>query len=121
LDGQLARKSEVAKCCRRTTALVRIGLFTLFPTLAKETETTLLIVLLLSFAFGVIPWSAFLTLAPGLDNTKVYCIFSVGYSKRYSRGQGHKRLNYKGRLRAVSTSFTTVRKILIVLGIVVAI
>jgi hypothetical protein len=32
LEDQLARKGEVAKCCRRTIALVRIGLFTLFPT-----------------------------------------------------------------------------------------
>jgi hypothetical protein len=89
--------------------------------LAKETEIMLLIVLPLSFAFSVIPWSAFLILAPGLDNTKVYCISSVGYNKRYGREQGHKRLNCKGRLRAVSTSFTIIRKILIVLGIVVII
>jgi hypothetical protein len=89
--------------------------------LAKETKTTLPIVFLLGFAFSVIPWSAFLILAPGLDNTKVYYISSVGRSKRYGRGQGHKRLNCRGRLRAVSASFTTVRKILIVLGVVVAI
>jgi hypothetical protein len=63
----------------------------------------------------------FFTLAPGLDDTKVYCISSVGYNKRYGRGQEHGRLNYKGRLRAVSTSFITIRKILIVLGMVVTI
>jgi hypothetical protein len=63
----------------------------------------------------------FLILAPGLDNTKVYYISSVGRSKRYSRGQEYRKLNYKGRLRAISTSFITVRKILIVLGIVVII
>jgi hypothetical protein len=79
------------------------------------------IVLPLSFAFSVIPWSAFLILAPGPDDTKVYCISSVRCSERYGRGQGCRRLNYKGRLRAVSTSFTTVRKILIVLGVVVII
>jgi hypothetical protein len=81
----------------------------------------LLIVLPLGFAFSVIPWSAFPTLAPGLDNTKVYCISSIRCSKQYSRGQEHKRLNCKGWLRAVSTSFITIRKILIVLGIVVTI
>jgi hypothetical protein len=81
----------------------------------------LLIVLPLGFAFSVIPWSAFLTLAPGPDNTKVYYISSIGCSKRYSRRQGRGRLNCRGRLRAVSTSFITVRKILIVLSIVVAI
>jgi hypothetical protein len=79
------------------------------------------IVLPLGFAFSVIPWSAFLILAPGPDNTKVYCISSVGRSKRCGRGQGRRRLNYRGRLRAISTSFTTVRKILIVLGMVVII
>jgi hypothetical protein len=79
------------------------------------------IILPFGFAFSVIPWLAFLTLAPGLDNTKVYCISSVGYNKRYSKGQGYRKLNYKGRLRAVSTSFIIVRKILIVLGIVVII
>jgi hypothetical protein len=79
------------------------------------------IVLPLGFVFSVIPWSAFLTLAPGPDNTKVHCISSVGRSKRYNKGQGYRRLNCRGRLRAVSTSFTTVRKILIVLGMVVAI
>jgi hypothetical protein len=63
----------------------------------------------------------FLTLAPGPDNIKVYCISSVGRSKRYSREQGHGRLNCKSWFRAVSTSFITVRKILIVLGVVVAI
>jgi hypothetical protein len=63
----------------------------------------------------------FLTLAPGPDNTKVYCISSVGRNKQCGRGQGHRRLNCRGRLRVVSTSFTTVRKILIVLGVVVAI
>jgi hypothetical protein len=81
----------------------------------------LLIVLPLGFAFNVIPWSAFPTLVPGLDNTKVYCISSIRRNKQYNRGQEHKRLNCKGRLRAVSTSFITVRKILIVLGIVVTI
>jgi hypothetical protein len=89
--------------------------------LAKETKTTLLIVLPLGFAFSVIPWSAFPTLAPGLDDTKVYYISSVGYNKRYGKGQERGRLNYRGRLRAINTSFTTVRKILIVLGIVVTI
>jgi hypothetical protein len=63
----------------------------------------------------------FLTLAPGLDNTKVYYISSIRRSKRYSREQGCRRLNYRGRLRAVSISFITIRKILIVLGVVVAI
>jgi hypothetical protein len=63
----------------------------------------------------------FLTLAPGLNNTKVYCISSVRRNKRCGRGQEYKRLNCRGRLHAVSTSFTTVRKILIVLGIIVAI
>jgi hypothetical protein len=87
--------------------------------LAKETETTLLIILPLGFAFSIIPWSAFLILVPGLDDTKVYCISSVGRSKRCGRGQGRGRLNYRGRLCAVSTSFTTVRKILIVLGVVI--
>jgi hypothetical protein len=81
----------------------------------------LLIILPLGFVFSVIPWSAFLTLAPGPDDTKVYCISPVGCNKRCSRGQGYRRLNCRGRLRAVSTSFTTVRKILIVLGMVVAI
>jgi hypothetical protein len=81
----------------------------------------LLIILPLGFAFSVIPWSAFLTLAPGLDNTKVYCISSVGYNKRYGRGQEYRRLNCRGWLRAVSTSFITVRKILIMLGVVVTI
>jgi hypothetical protein len=81
----------------------------------------LLIVLPLGFAFSVIPWLVFLTLAPGPDDTKVYCISSVGRNKRCGRGQGRRRLNCRGRLRAVSASFTTVRKILIVLGIVVAI
>jgi hypothetical protein len=63
----------------------------------------------------------FLILASGLDNTKVYCISSVGYNKRYSRGQGRKRLNCRSRLRAISTSFTIIRKILIVLGIIITI
>jgi hypothetical protein len=81
----------------------------------------LLIVLPLGFVFSVIPWSAFPTLAPGPDNTKVYYISSVGRSKRYGRGQEYKRLNCRGRLRAISTSFITIRKILIVLGIVVVI
>jgi hypothetical protein len=49
--------------------------------LAKKTETTLPIVLPLGFTFSVIPWSAFLTLAPGPDNTKVYYISSVGRGK----------------------------------------
>ena len=81
----------------------------------------LLIVLPLGFAFSIIPWSVFPTLAPGPDNTKVYYISSVGYNKQYGRGQGRGRLNCRGRLRAVSTSFTTVKKILIMLGIVVII
>jgi hypothetical protein len=81
----------------------------------------LLIVLPLGFAFSVIPWSAFPTLAPGPDDTKVHCISSVGRGKRCSREQGHRRLNCRGRFRAVSTSFITVRKILIVLGMVVTI
>jgi hypothetical protein len=81
----------------------------------------LLIILLFSFAFSIILWSAFLILAPGPDNTKVYCISSVGRNKWYSRKQGYKRLNCRGRLRAVSTSFITIRKILIMLGIVVII
>jgi hypothetical protein len=81
----------------------------------------LLIVLPLGFAFSIIPWSAFPTLAPGLDNTKVYYISSVGCGKQYGRRQGRRKLNCRGRLRAVSTSFITVRKILIVLGVVVAI
>jgi hypothetical protein len=89
--------------------------------LAKKTETMLPIILPLGFAFSIIPWSAFPTLAPGPDNTKVYYISSVRYNKRYSRGQGYKRLNCRGRLRAVSTSFITIRKILIILGIVVII
>jgi hypothetical protein len=79
------------------------------------------IVFLLGFVFSVIPWSAFLTLAPGPDNTKVYCISSVGCNKRCGRGQGRGRLNCRGRFRVVSTSFITVRKILIVLGVVVVI
>jgi hypothetical protein len=49
--------------------------------LAKETEIMFLIVLLLGFVFSVILWSAFLILAPGPDNTKVYYISSVGCSK----------------------------------------
>jgi hypothetical protein len=81
----------------------------------------LLIVLPFGFAFSIIPWSAFLILAPGPDNTKVYYISSIGYNKRYGRGQGRRRLNYRGRLRAINTSFITVRKILIILGVVVAI
>jgi hypothetical protein len=81
----------------------------------------LLIVLLLGFVFSVIPWSVFLILAPGLDNTKVYYISSVRYNKRYSRGQGRRRLNYRSRLRAVSTSFIIIKKILIILGMVVTI
>jgi hypothetical protein len=78
-------------------------------------------ILPLSFAFSIIPWSVFFTLAPGPDNTKVYYISSVGRNKRCGRGQGRGRLNYRGRLRAVSISFTIIRKILIVLGIVVTI
>jgi hypothetical protein len=89
--------------------------------LAKETKTMFPIVLPLGFAFSVIPWSAFLILAPGPDNTKVYCISSIGCSKQYGRGQGRRRLNCRGRLRAVSASFITIRKILIVLGMVVTI
>jgi hypothetical protein len=89
--------------------------------LAKKTETTLPIILPFSFAFSVIPWSAFPILAPGLDNIKVYYISSVGHSEQCGRGQEHKRLNCRGRLYVVSTSFITVRKILIILGIVVII
>jgi hypothetical protein len=81
----------------------------------------LLIILLLGFAFSVIPWSAFLTLAPGPDDTKVYCISSVGCSKRYSKGQGYRRLNCRGRLRAINTSFIIIRKILIIISIIVII
>jgi hypothetical protein len=79
------------------------------------------ITLPLGFAFSVIPWSAFPTLAPGLNNTKVYCISSVRCSKWCGKGQGRGRLNCRGWLRAVSTSFITIKKILIVLGIVVTI
>jgi hypothetical protein len=79
------------------------------------------IVFPLGFAFSVILWLAFLILVPGPDNTKVYYISSVGHNKRCGRRQGHRRLNYRGRLRAINTSFTTVRKILIVLGIIVTI
>jgi hypothetical protein len=79
------------------------------------------IILPLSFMFNVIPWLVFLILAPGLDNTKVYCIFFIGYNKRCGRGQGRRKLNCRGRLRAVSTSFTTVKKILIILDIIVII
>jgi hypothetical protein len=71
--------------------------------------------------FSVIPWSVFLILAPSLDNTKIHCISFIGRSKQYSKGQGYRKLNYKGRLRAISTSFTTIRKILIVLGIIIII
>jgi hypothetical protein len=81
----------------------------------------LLIILPLGFAFSVILWLVFLILAPGPDNTKVYYISSVGYNKQYGRGQEHKRLNYRGRFRAVNTSFITVRKILIIVGIVITI
>jgi hypothetical protein len=63
----------------------------------------------------------FLILAPGLDNTKVYYISSVRYGKRYDREQGRRRLNCRGRFCAISTSFITVKKILIILGIVVVI
>jgi hypothetical protein len=63
----------------------------------------------------------FPTLVPGPDDTKVYCISPIGRSKRCGRGQGYKRLNCRGRLHAISISFIIVRKILIVLGIVVAI
>jgi hypothetical protein len=54
------------------------------------------IILPLGFAFSVIPWSAFPTLAPGPDDTKVYYISSVGCSKRCGRKQERRRLNYKG-------------------------
>jgi hypothetical protein len=81
----------------------------------------LLIVLPLGFMFSVIPWSVFLILAPGPDNTKVYYISPVGYNKRCGRGQGHKKLNYRGRLCVVSISFIIVRKILIMLDIVIII
>jgi hypothetical protein len=63
----------------------------------------------------------FLILVPGLDNTKVYCISSIRCNKRYNRGQEYKRLNYRGRLYIISTSFITIRKILIVVGIVIII
>jgi hypothetical protein len=88
---------------------------------AKKTETMLLIILLLGFAFSVIPWSVFLILAPGPDNTKVYYISSIRRNKRCNKGQGRRKLNCRGRLRAVSTSFITIKKILIVLGIIVVI
>jgi hypothetical protein len=81
----------------------------------------LLIILPLSFAFSIILWSAFFILVPGPDNTKVYYISSVRYNKRYSKGQEHRKLNCRGRLCAINTSFITIRKILIVLGIVVII
>jgi hypothetical protein len=32
MDSQLARKSKIAKCCKRTIVLVRTRLFILFPT-----------------------------------------------------------------------------------------
>jgi hypothetical protein len=63
----------------------------------------------------------FLILAPGPDNTKVYYISSIGCNKRYSRRQGRRRLNCRGRLRVVSISFIIIRKILIVLGVVITI
>jgi hypothetical protein len=63
----------------------------------------------------------FLILAPGLDNTKVYYISFVGCSKRCNKGQGYRKLNCRGRLRAISISFIIVRKILIILDIVVII
>jgi hypothetical protein len=81
----------------------------------------LLIVLFLGFTFSIIPWLVFLILAPGPDNTKIYCISSVGCNKRCSRGQEYRRLNYKGWLCIISTSFIIIRKILIVVGIVVTI
>jgi hypothetical protein len=81
----------------------------------------LLTILPLGFAFNIIPWSVFPTLAPGPDDTKVYYISSIGYSKRYGKGQGYRKLNYRSRLCAISTSFITVRKILIVLGIIIVI
>jgi hypothetical protein len=81
----------------------------------------LLIVLPLGFTFNIIPWSAFLTLAPGPDDTKVYYISPIGCNKRYGKGQEHGRLNCKGRLCAISTSFIIIRKILIILGVIVAI
>jgi hypothetical protein len=79
------------------------------------------IILPLGFMFSIIPWLVFLILAPGPDNTKIYCISSVRRDKRYGKEQEHRRLNYKSRLRVINTSFIIVRKILIVLGIVVAI
>jgi hypothetical protein len=81
----------------------------------------LLTVLPLGFAFSVILWSAFPILAPGPNNTKIYYISSIGRGKQYGREQEHGRLNYRGRLHAISTSFTTVKKILIILDIVVII
>jgi hypothetical protein len=89
--------------------------------LAKETMTMFLTVLPLGFVFSVIPWSAFLTLAPGPDNTKAYYISSVRHGERCGRGQGRGRLNCRGWLRATSARFIIVRKMLIVVGAVVAI
>jgi hypothetical protein len=71
--------------------------------------------------FSIILWSAFPILAPGLDNTKVYCISPVGYNRRCGRGQERGKLNCRGRLRAASTSFIIVKKILIMISIVVVI
>jgi hypothetical protein len=52
----------------------------------------------------------FFTLAPGPDNTKVYCISSIGCNKQYNKRQGRERLNCKGRFRAVSTVTTQARQ-----------
>jgi hypothetical protein len=81
----------------------------------------LLIILPLSFTFSIILWLAFLILAPGPDNTKVYYISSVRRSKWYSKKQERRKLNYRGRFRAISTSFITVRKILIILDVIIVI
>jgi hypothetical protein len=105
----------------RVLRISSIGVDIVVWRLAKKTKTTLLIIFLFSFTFSIIPWSAFFTLVPGLNNTKIYYISSVGRNKRYSKGQGYRRLNCRGRLRAVSTSFITVKKILIVLDVIVII
>jgi hypothetical protein len=71
--------------------------------------------------FSVILWSVFFILAPGPDNTKIYYISSVRYNKRYSKRQGHGKLNCRGRLLATSTRFIIVKKILIIVGVIVII
>jgi hypothetical protein len=57
-----------------------ISIDTIVWKLAKKTKTIFLIILPFGFAFSVIPWSAFLILAPGPDDIKVYYISSVGYN-----------------------------------------